>query len=507
MNNESIKFKYPLSKLKNAPVLDEETVEAEYRLNLDNNNILSIYSIGIDNEEYPEDSESLKNYTVKFSGEELLSLDTCFRIYMLLKSNNFSINEAKTNEDGFRTGEVLDEKALEIANNHITVARFIKRIEETICSINYFNSEEISQKQRDNNKCLRGFIDNNIKELGSSKVYNDIEGLVLGSDEDREHINNCLKELAEYDKSNNGRAPYHIYDKMASIIDKDYSYKRDLLRSINIVHTLQTSINRNESSEVLLYGTNKRVGRAPRIGDYHETRYVSLVLDDEEYKNHIIYYKDEVLSFQKETVNCFFAAELSGDNNWAINIMKDYIDKEENTKYQRRYSIRDDDKSGEGKGCFGILVSGNQNKFAFSGFQDVDDPKFRTQLKGAGDKLSTLINRIENAVNQFGFKGEKTNRDEVFFDSKQSSYIDLNSQLPIKSDCIKEKYICCEKKLFSHVYQNLTKQDNVITITTFEPCIKRGCRDLINELRKTCNSICCYYIDDYSTGHLCVSRF
>lgn len=150
-------------------------------------------------------------------------------------------------------------------------------------------------------------------------------------------------------------------------------------------------------------------------------------------------------------------------------------------------------------GCVGLLISPKNNFFSFSGYQDVNNSTLCTNIPGAHDKLSGLINSIENALRQYDFKSEITNNHERFYDKNTSTFYNLQNDLPL-NDRTKTRYQCAEKKLFSHVYKKFTSNDTIIVIVTFPPCLQRGCQDLINEYKKLCNSIRTFCIGDYNTG-------
>ena len=75
---------------------------------------------------------------VDMVANEVLSFDTCFRLFLTLQKTEFQITP----------------QVNLIGRNHITISDFIKNAEETIWSINYYDEKKIDPKQLSNNLIL-----------------------------------------------------------------------------------------------------------------------------------------------------------------------------------------------------------------------------------------------------------------------------------------------------------------------------------------------------------------
>ena len=395
---------------------------------------------------------------VDMVANEVLSFDTCFRLFLTLQKTEFQITP----------------QVNLIGRNHITISDFIKNAEETIWSINYYDEKKINPKQLSNNFILENFITQHAKRWKSGDIGDSYEAFRINDieldEDDREKLTALLNRLHEYSRIsvvNPRKVPYYIYERMAAVVDKDFYPKRRLLRTLHRV---------NPGS----------------VG--HSKLFTCFVLNVQDFKEYIRRLKAVFIRYVEDTVNYYLSAGLSETDIAVVEIVRDYLNRENNTRYQKRYSWNN-----KPEGCVGLLISPKNNYFSFSGYQDVNNSTLCANIPGAHDKLSGLIKSIENALNQYHFKSEITNNDERFYEKNTSTFYNLQSDLPL-NDKTKARYQCAEKKLFSHAYKNFTSKDNIIVIVTFPPCLQRGCQDLINEYIKICKRIRIFCIRDYNTG-------
>lgn len=395
---------------------------------------------------------------VDMVANEVLSFDTCFRLFLTLQKTEFRITP----------------QVNLIGRNHITISDFIKNAEETIWSINYYDEKKINPKQLSNNFILENFITQHAKRWKSGDIGDSYEAFRINDieldEDDREKLTALLNRLHEYSRIsvvNPRKVPYYIYERMAAVVDKDFYPKRRLLRTLHRV---------NPGS----------------VG--HSKLFTCFVLNVQDFKEYIRRLKAVFIRYVEDTVNNYLSAGLSETDIAVVEIVRDYLNRENNTRYQKRYSCNN-----KPEGCVGLLISPKNNYFSFSGYQDVNNSTLCANIPGAHDKLSGLIKSIENALNQYHFKSEITNNDERFYEKNTSTFYNLQSDLPL-NDKTKARYQCAEKKLFSHAYKNFTSKDNIIVIVTFPPCLQRGCQDLINEYKKICKRIRIFCIGDYNTG-------
>ena len=395
---------------------------------------------------------------VDMVANEVLSFDTCFRLFLTLQKTEFQITP----------------QVNLIGRNHITISDFIKNAEETIWSINYYDEKKINPKQLSNNFILENFITQHAKRWKSGDIGDSYEAFRINDieldEDDREKLTALLNRLHEYSRIsvvNPRKVPYYIYERMAAVVDKDFYPKRRLLRTLHRV---------NPGS----------------VG--HSKLFTCFVLNVQDFKEYIRRLKAVFIRYVEDTVNNYLSAGLSETDIAVVEIVRDYLNRENNTRYQKRYSWNN-----KPEGCVGLLISPKNNYFSFSGYQDVNNSTLCANIPGAHDKLSGLIKSIENALNQYHFKSEITNNDERFYEKNTSTFYNLQSDLPL-NDKTKARYQCAEKKLFSHAYKNFTSKDNIIVIVTFPPCLQRGCQDLINEYIKICKRIRIFCIRDYNTG-------
>lgn len=463
MIEDTIEIRYPIEKLwidefdKNQRIEGIRQVTIEYVLRSGEKEIPSVFlgkirdaiQVEIDNNSLP---------MVDLVANEVLSFDTCFRLFLALQKTEFRITP----------------QVDLIGRNHITISEFIKNAEETIGSINYYDEKKFNSKQLSNNSILENFITQHAKLWASRGIGDRYESMVLDDmeldEDDRMKLTILLERLDDYSRSsvaNQRRAPYYIYEQMAAVVDKDFYYKRCLLRTLHRV----------DPGSV---GNSKL--------------FTCFVLNVQDFKKYIRKFKGVFIRFMQNTVNNYLSAGLSETDIAVVKIVRDYLNRENNTRYQKRYSWNN-----KPMGCVGLLISPKNNFFSFSGYQDVNNSTLCANIPGAHDKLSVLIKFIEKALSKYNFKSEITNIDERFYDKNTSTFYDLQSDLPL-NDRTKIRYQCAEKKLFSHVYKKFTLKDNIIVIVTFPPCLQRGCQDLINEYKKMCKSIRTFCIGDYNTG-------
>lgn len=460
MIEDTIEIKYPIEKLWTEEVDRNhriEEVSIEYILRFDEKEIPSVFLRKVQNANHAGvDNNSLAR--VDMVANEVLSFDTCFRLFLTLQKTEFQI---KPQVDL-------------IGRNHITISDFIKNAVETIWSINYYDEKKINPKQLSNNSILEEFITQHAERWKSGNIVDSYEAFRINDieldEDDREKFTALLNRLHEYSRIsvvNPRKVPYYIYERMAAVVDKDFYPNRRLL----------TTLHRVDPGSV-----------------EHSKLFTCFVLNVQDFKEYIRRLKAVFIRYVEDTVNNYLSAGLSETDIAVVEIVRDYLNRENNTKYQKRYSWNN-----KPKGCVGLLISPKNNYFSFSGYQDVNNSTLCANIPGAHDKLSGLIKSIENALNQYHFKSEITNNDERFYEKNTSTFYNLQSDLPL-NDKTKARYQCAEKKLFSHAYKNFTSKDTIIVIVTFPPCLQRGCQDLINEYKKICKRIRIFCIGDYNTG-------
>lgn len=463
MIEDTIEIKYPIEKLwteevdRNHRIEEIRQVSIEYILRFGEKEIPSVFLRKVKNAIHAGvDNNSLAR--VDMVANEVLSFDTCFRLFLTLQKTEFRITP----------------QVNLIGRNHITISDFIKNAEETIWSINYYDEKKINPKQLSNNFILENFITQHAKRWKSGDIGDSYEAFRINDieldEDDREKLTALLNRLHEYSRIsvvNPRKVPYYIYERMAAVVDKDFYPKRRLLRTLHRV---------NPGS----------------VG--HSKLFTCIVLNVQDFKEYIRRLKAVFIRYVEDTVNNYLSAGLSETDIAVVEIVRDYLNRENNTRYQKRYSCNN-----KPEGCVGLLISPKNNYFSFSGYQDVNNSTLCANIPGAHDKLSGLIKSIENALNQYHFKSEITNNDERFYEKNTSTFYNLQSDLPL-NDKTKARYQCAEKKLFSHAYKNFTSKDNIIVIVTFPPCLQRGCQDLINEYKKICKRIRIFCIGDYNTG-------
>lgn len=463
MIEDTIEIKYPIEKLwteevdRNHRIEEIRQVSIEYILRFGEKEIPSVFLRKVKNAIHAGvDNNSLAR--VDMVANEVLSFDTCFRLFLTLQKTEFRITP----------------QVNLIGRNHITISDFIKNAEETIWSINYYDEKKINPKQLSNNFILENFITQHAKRWKSGDIGDSYEAFRINDieldEDDREKLTALLNRLHEYSRIsvvNPRKVPYYIYERMAAVVDKDFYPKRRLLRTLHRV---------NPGS----------------VG--HSKLFTCFVLNVQDFKEYIRRLKAVFIRYVEDTVNNYLSAGLSETDIAVVEIVRDYLNRENNTRYQKRYSCNN-----KPEGCVGLLISPKNNYFSFSGYQDVNNSTLCANIPGAHDKLSGLIKSIENALNQYHFKSEITNNDERFYEKNTSTFYNLQSDLPL-NDKTKARYQCAEKKLFSHAYKNFTSKDNIIVIVTFPPCLQRECQDLINEYKKICKRIRIFCIGDYNTG-------
>ncbi|WP_276767548.1 hypothetical protein [Gemella morbillorum] len=459
MIEDKIEIKYPIEKLsidkfdknqKREKLLRKITIE--YVLHSGEKAPPSVFLRGErDTNQIEFDNNSLERGDS--IANEVLSFDTCFRLFLALRKTEYRITP----------------QVDLIGRNHIIISDFIKYVEETIWTINYYNEEKLNSKQLSNNLKLKDFIKEHAKwwpRRGDGYEFREINNIELDKD-DRKKLSILLRQL-DYASTK----PYYIYEKMAAVVDKGFYYKRRLLRTLNTVNPCNV-----ENSKL----------------------FTCFVLNSHDFKKYIMDSKDVFIRFVEDTINSYLSVGLSETDIKVVEIVRRYLNRENNTKYQKRYSWNK-----KPEGCVGLLISPKNNFFSFSGYKDVNNSKLREEIHGAGDKLSTLIKDIEKELSKYQFTSEITNIDERYYEKKTSTFYTLQSELPLAdikiADIKKPRYQCAEKKLFSHVYKNITPEDNIFIIVTFRPCSERGCQDLIDEYKKLCKSIRTFYIGNYNTG-------
>ena len=447
MIEDTIEIKYPIEKLwteevdRNHRIEEIRQVSIEYILRFGEKEIPSVFLRKVKNAIHAGvDNNSLAR--VDMVANEVLSFDTCFRLFLTLQKTEFQITP----------------QVNLIGRNHITISDFIKNAEETIWSINYYDEKKINPKQLSNNFILENFITQHAKRWKSGDIGDSYEAFRINNieldEDDREKLTALLNRLHEYSRIsvvNPRKVPYYIYERMAAVVDKDFYPNRRLLRTLHRVDP-------------------------GSVG--HSKLFTCFVLNVQDFKEYIRRLKAVFIRYVEDTVNNYLSAGLSETDIAVVEIVRDYLNRENNTTYQKRYSWNK-----KPEGCVGLLISPKNNYFSFSGYQDVNNSTLRANIPGAHDRLSGLIKSIENALNQYHFKSEITNNDERFYEKNTSTFYNLQSDLPL-NDKTKARYQCAEKKLFSHAYKNFTSKDNIIVIVTFPPCLQRGCQDLINEYKK-----------------------
>lgn len=411
MIEDTIEIKYPIEKLwteevdRNHRIEEIRQVSIEYILRFGEKEIPSVFLRKVKNAIHAGvDNNSLAR--VDMVANEVLSFDTCFRLFLTLQKTEFRITP----------------QVNLIGRNHITISDFIKNAEETIWSINYYDEKKINPKQLSNNFILENFITQHAKRWKSGDIGDSYEAFRINDieldEDDREKLTALLNRLHEYSRIsvvNPRKVPYYIYERMAAVVDKDFYPKRRLLRTLHRV---------NPGS----------------VG--HSKLFTCFVLNVQDFKEYIRRLKAVFIRYVEDTVNNYLSAGLSETDIAVVEIVRDYLNRENNTRYQKRYSCNN-----KPEGCVGLLISPKNNYFSFSGYQDVNNSTLCANIPGAHDKLSGLIKSIENALNQYHFKSEITNNDERFYEKNTSTFYNLQSDLPL-NDKTKARYQCAEKKLY-----------------------------------------------------------
>lgn len=380
MIEDTIEIKYPIEKLwteevdRNHRIEEIRQVSIEYILRFGEKEIPSVFLRKVKNAIHAGvDNNSLAR--VDMVANEVLSFDTCFRLFLTLQKTEFRITP----------------QVNLIGRNHITISDFIKNAEETIWSINYYDEKKINPKQLSNNFILENFITQHAKRWKSGDIGDSYEAFRINDieldEDDREKLTALLNRLHEYSRIsvvNPRKVPYYIYERMAAVVDKDFYPKRRLLRTLHRV---------NPGS----------------VG--HSKLFTCFVLNVQDFKEYIRRLKAVFIRYVEDTVNNYLSAGLSETDIAVVEIVRDYLNRENNTRYQKRYSCNN-----KPEGCVGLLISPKNNYFSFSGYQDVNNSTLCANIPGAHDKLSGLIKSIENALNQYHFKSEITNNDERFYE-------------------------------------------------------------------------------------------
>ena len=418
MIEDTIEIKYPIEKLwteevdRNHRIEEIRQVSIEYILRFGEKEIPSVFLRKVKNAIHAGvDNNSLAR--VDMVANEVLSFDTCFRLFLTLQKTEFRITP----------------QVNLIGRNHITISDFIKNAEETIWSINYYDEKKINPKQLSNNFILENFITQHAKRWKSGDIGDSYEAFRINDieldEDDREKLTALLNRLHEYSRIsvvNPRNVPYYIYERMAAVVDKDFYPKRRLLRTLHRV---------NPGS----------------VG--HSKLFTCFVLNVQDFKEYIRRLKAVFIRYVEDTVNNYLSAGLSETDIAVVEIVRDYLNRENNTRYQKRYSWNN-----KPEGCVGLLISPKNNYFSFSGYQDVNNSTLCANIPGAHDKLSGLIKSIENALNQYHFKSEITNNDERFYEKNTSTFYNLQSDLPL-NDKTKARYQCAEKKLIKILHQRI----------------------------------------------------
>lgn len=231
MIEDTIEIKYPIEKLwsdefdRNQRIEEMRQVTIEYVLRSAEKEIPSVFLRKIrDANQVGLGNNSLA--MVDLVANEALSFDTCFRLFLALRKTEFRITP----------------QVDLIGRNHITISDFIKNAEETIGSINYYDEEELNSKQLYNNSILENFITQHAKLWAYEGIDDRHESLMLNDmeldEDDRMKLTILLERLDNYSRTsvaNKRRAPYYIYERMAAVVDKDFYYKRRLLRTLHRV--------------------------------------------------------------------------------------------------------------------------------------------------------------------------------------------------------------------------------------------------------------------------------
>lgn len=142
-----------------------------------------------------------------------------------------------------------------------------------------------------NNSILENFITQHAKLWASGGIGDRYESLKLNNmeldEDDRSKLTILLERLNDYSRTsvaNQRRAPFYIYERMAAVVDKDFYYKRCLLRTLHRV--------------------------APNsVGN--TKLFTCFVLNVQGFREYIRHSKAVFIQFVEDTVNNYLSAELS----------------------------------------------------------------------------------------------------------------------------------------------------------------------------------------------------
>ncbi len=399
---------------------------------------------------------------------DAVDFDTCFRLYNALRRWNYQISD----------------DANAVGLNHVTVRRFILYAENVISSANYYIEREVDDIQSRNNDIISAYIKNHSETWGSiatnqGNYDSNLQALEI-EENIREELNLIIDQLHQY-PSDSVKKPYHLYDKLAVLIDNHYKNKRNLLRVFN---------------------------KLPNFNMPSTDLFVCMALNDAQVRDIITPGKQDFVGFCENVINEYLSAGINNNDISAIEEMKRMLDNPNNSSWERRYAWNCSIKSSKGKGCVGFMISENEKCFSFSGYKDINDVSLRDRIPKSGYALCNLIDSIERAIGDYDFKAEKTNIDEEYYDTGSKVFRRLEDQLPLNDDTI-EWYRCCEKKIFSHMHERLVREGNidVIVITTLPVCSDRGCQDLIRKYRGMGNTIHTFEVSNTDTGEIKVDAF
>ena len=170
MIEDTIEIKYPIEKLwteevdRNHRIEEIRQVSIEYILRFGEKEIPSVFLRKVKNAIHAGvDNNSLAR--VDMVANEVLSFDTCFRLFLTLQKTEFQITP----------------QVSLIGRNHITISDFIKNAEETIWSINYYDEKKINPKQLSNNFILENFITQHAKRWKSGDIGDSYEAFRINN--------------------------------------------------------------------------------------------------------------------------------------------------------------------------------------------------------------------------------------------------------------------------------------------------------------------------------------
>lgn len=321
MIEDTIEIKYPIEKLwteevdRNHRIEEIRQVTIEYILRFGEKEIPSVFLRNVKNAIHAGfDNNSLAR--VDMVANEVLSFDTCFRLFLTLQKTEFRITP----------------QVDLIGRNHITISDFIKNAEETIWSINYYDEKKVNSKQLSNNSILENFITQHAKRWKSGDIGDSYDSFRINDieldEDDRAKLTALLNWLDEYSRIsvvNPRKVPYYIYERMAAVVDKDFYHKRRLLRTLHRVDP-------------------------GSVG--HSKLFTCFVLNVQDFKEYIRRLKAVYIRYVEDTVNNYLSAGLSETDIAVVEIVRDYLNRENNTRYQKRYSWNH-----KPEGCVGLLLS------------------------------------------------------------------------------------------------------------------------------------------------------